>query len=163
MRRAALLMSAAALVLGVGTASAQGKSFEGKWTLVPDAAAPPAGGRGGGFGGLGPEVTITQDAKTLTTTRTTPNGEVKAVYNLDGSESKNSAAGRGGAMTESVSKAKWDGDKLVITTTSNFNGTPVERSMTLMYDSMGMLSVEATNPGRGGGAPTTTKQMYKKG
>ncbi|MCE7885311.1 MAG: hypothetical protein DYH08_15890 [Actinobacteria bacterium ATB1] len=38
-------------------------------------------------------------------------------YNLDGSESKNMMMGRGG-QTEQVSKAKFDGNKLVITTTT---------------------------------------------
>jgi hypothetical protein len=161
MRRTALFLSAAALVFSAGVAQAQGKSFAGTWALAGDAAAAP-GGRGGGFGGLGPEVTITQDAKVLTTSRTTPNGEVKSVYNLDGSESKNTTAGRGGAPMESSSKAKWEGDKLVITTTSSFNGNSFERTMALSMDSMGMLVVEATSPGRGGGAPMTTKQMYTK-
>lgn len=162
MRRFALLMSAAALVVGSNVATAQGKSFAGKWTMVADPAAPAAGGRGGGFGGLGQEVTITQDAKMLMTTRTTPNGEVMAMYNLDGSESKNSSAGRGGVAMESKSTAKWEGDKLTITTTSDFNGTAFTRTMSLALDGSGNLIVESTNPGRQGGAPTTTKMTYKK-
>ena len=46
---------------------------------------------------MGTEMTITQDSKTLTITRTTRGGESKHVYNLDGSESRNTiAGGRGG-------------------------------------------------------------------
>ena len=51
-------------------------------------------------------VTIAQDAKTITITRTTQQGETKSVYNLDGSESKN-CDGRGGAATDVISHAKW--------------------------------------------------------
>ncbi len=111
---------------------------------------------------LGQGATITQDAKTLTVTRTTQNGEVKSVYNLDGSESKNSAPGRGGAMMESTSLTKWDGNKLVITTSTSFNGNPITSTTTLWLDTSG-------NPPRGdaasnfnGGAATTTTMTYKK-
>src|SRR5687768_5772954 len=126
MRRISLLATAAATVLFVAGLSAQAKpDFSGKWTLVPgDAAAAPGGGgggggrgggRGGGGGGqfCGQECTITQDATTLTVTRTTQAGEQKAMYKLDGSESKNTQQGRGGA-TEVVSKAAWDGSKISI-------------------------------------------------
>ena len=161
MRKAAVFMGAAALILGATTVSAQGKNFAGTWTVVADpAAAAPAPGRGGGRG-LGQGGIIAQDAKTLTITRTTQNGEVKSVYNLDGSESKNTLT-MGGNAVEQTSKAKWDGDKLVITTTMNFNGNAVESSMALSLDASGQLVVESTGAGRGGGPPTTTKMTYKK-
>ena len=38
----------------------------------------------------------TSNAATLTVTRTTQMGELTSVYKLDGSESKNTVAGRGG-------------------------------------------------------------------
>ena len=114
MRRNFLMAGALALVLAVPAANAQDKpNFSGSWTLVPDPNAP-TGGRGGG-GGLGQAATITQDAKTLTVTRTTQQGEVKTVYNLDGSESKNMMSMRGGQV-EQVSKATWKGKELLITT-----------------------------------------------
>ena len=116
MRRNVLMAGALALVLAVPAANAQDKpNFSGTWNRVTDPNAAPTGGRGGGRGGIGMTATITQDAKTLTITRTTQNGEVKTVYNLDGSDSKN-MAGRAGQQTEQVSNAKWDGNKLVITT-----------------------------------------------
>jgi len=161
MRKAAAFMGAIALIVGANTASAQGKNFAGTWTVVPDpAAAAPTPGRGGGRG-LGQGATIAQDAKTLTITRTTQNGEVKSVYNLDGSDSKNTLT-MGGNSVEQVSKAKWEGDKLIITTTMNFNGNNVESSMALSLDASGQLIVESTGAGRGGGPPTTTKMTYKK-
>jgi hypothetical protein len=134
MRRIPFLAVAIAAGFMVVSLAAQKSDFSGKWTLVPDPAAAAAGGggrgggRGGGGGGFcGPECTITQDATSLTVTRTTQAGEQKATYKLDGSESKN--PGRGGA--EVVSKAAWEGNRVVI---------------------------QASQPGRDGGAPTTVKQ-----
>jgi hypothetical protein len=161
MRRAAILMSAAALIMGATNVSAQAKpSFAGTWTAIVDPSAPPAQGRGG-RGGLGQGGTIAQDGKTLTVTRTTQNGEVKSVYNLDGSESKNTMT-FGGNSVEQTSKTRWDGDKLVVTTSSTFNGNPVETTMVMSLDAAGNLVVEATGPGRNGAPPTTTKTSYKK-
>ena len=94
-------------------------------------------------------------------TRTTQNGEIKSVYNLDGSESKNTMQGRGGP-TEQVSKAVWDGAKLVITTNFQMGDNAVTRTQTLALDASGNLTVTVTGPGRGGEVTTTT-QTYKKG
>jgi hypothetical protein len=188
MRRATVLFTAAALVVASATGYAQAKpSFAGKWTLVPpaDAAAGGGGGgggrggRGGGGGGIGMEPTIVQDANTLTITRMQGQTEVKSVYKLDGSESKNMMAagggrgGRGGAdaaaappaPVEVVSKAKWDGNKIVIVTTNpgRGGGAPTESTMTLSIDASGNLVVEQSRPGRDGGAPMLTTQTYKKG
>jgi len=161
MRKTAVFLSAAALVFSATQLTAQAPSFAVAWTMVVDPAAPaPAGGRGG-RGGLGQAATIVQDVKTLTITRTTQNGEVKSVYNLDGTDSKNTM-NFGGNPIEQTSKAKWDAGKLVITTSSSFNGNAFETTMVLSLDASGNLVVDSTSPGRGGGAPTTTKTTYKK-
>ena len=93
----------------------------------------------------------------LTITRMQGDQTVTAMYNLDGSESKNTVAGRGGQQ-EQVSKAVWDGSKLTITTTVGQG----EQKRVLAMEG-GNLVIEQTNPGRGGGAPTTAKVVYKKG
>ena len=160
MRRTTFFMSAAALLLAAPSAFAQAKNFAGKWTAIVDTTAAPTGGRGGR--GLGMSPTITQDDKTLTITRTTQAGEIKSVYNLDGSESKNTVT-MGGNSVEQVSKTKWDGDKLVITTTSNMGGNTIETTTVLSKDASDNLVVQYTAPGRGGGAATTTTTTYKKG
>lgn len=162
-RTSVVVMAMAALAIAGSTAAAQGKNFAGGWTVIldPAAPAPPAGGRGGGRG-LGQAATIAQDDKTLTVTRTTQAGEIKSVYNLDGSESKNTLS-MGGNSVDQVSTAKWDGAKLVITTSANFNGNAFTTTMAMWMDEAGNLAVETTSPGRGGGAPTTTKMSYKKG
>ncbi len=151
--------------LAAGVLAQATPNFAGKWTLVPDPGAPATGrgGRGGGMmGGLGMEATIAQDAKTLTITRTTQAGEVKSVYNLDGSESTNTMT-FGENSVQLVSTAKWNGAKLLITTSSNFGGNAFETTMSLSLDG-GTLVVESTRPDfQGGGAPVTSKTIYKKG
>ena len=163
MRRQVFAGSVLAMVFAVSAAFAQSKpSFAGKWTIVPDPnAAAATGGRGrGGFGGLGQEFTATQDEKTLTVTTTNAQmGEMKSTYNLDGSESKNPLNFNGNSI-DRVSKAKWDGAKLVITTTTNFNGNSLESTQTWSLDASGNLLVESTS--NFGGNPTTTKSTYKK-
>jgi hypothetical protein len=157
-----MFMCAAAVVLGTAGVLAQTTpSFAGKWTMVPDATAQ-GGGRGGGFGGLGTAATIVQDDKTLTITRTTQAGEVTSVYNLDGSDSKNTMNFNGNAF-EQTSKVTRDGNALVITTTGDFGGNVFETSMKLALDASGTLTLEATRPDfQGGGAPIVTKAIYKK-
>ena len=163
MRRALSAAAEALMVFASATAFAQSKTnFAGKWTLVPDpnAAAAGGGGRGRGMGaGLGQEFTAEQNDKTLTVTTTTQMGTTKAVYNLDGTESKNPITFNDQTI-ERVSKVKWDGAKLVITTTSNFGGTPRESTQTWSLEG-GNLIVESTSNFTG--TPTTAKTTYKKG
>ena len=187
MRRMSWLATAAAAALFVAGVSAQGKpDFSGKWTLVPAegaAAAAPGGGapggggpgggggrgRGGGGGGqfCGQECTITQDGTTLTVTRMAQGGEQKMVYKLDGSESKNSQAGRGGQATEIVSKAMFEGNALSITTQrpGRDGGPGITQKTTLTLNAGQMEVVNAVEGGAGGpggGAPGGGKQVYKK-
>ncbi|HEY3933987.1 MAG TPA: hypothetical protein VGL65_05150 [Gemmatimonadales bacterium] len=159
MRRAALFLSAAALMVSAVALSAQTTNFAGKWTMVPDPNAA-TGGRGGG-GGLGMEVTIAQDDKTLTTTRTTQNGDVKSTYNLDGSESTNTMS-FGGNSIDQKSTGKWDGPKFTITTTRTGQNGPTTSTMALWLDASGNLMIASTNPPRGGGDPVTRTFTYKK-
>ena len=169
--RSSLRVLAIAVVTVALAASAFAQArpdFSGKWVMDPASApAPPAGGgggRGGGRGGgagFGQEFEAKQDAANLTITRVQGDQTVVAVYKLDGSESKNMVAGRGGQQ-EQVSKAAWEGSKLSITTTLNFGGNAIEQKRLLSLEG-GNLVIEQTAPGRDGGAPTTTKLVYKKG
>ena len=167
MRRNFLVVAVVLMFGAAASLAAQAKpDFSGKW--VADAAAAPAapaggggggGGRGGGRGGFGNEFTIAQSATTLTITRMQGDQTVTTVYNLDGSESKNMVAGRGGGEpTAQVSKAVWDGAKLVVTTTAP-NG---EQKRVFAMEG-GNLTIETTQPGRDGGPGTPKKATYKKG
>ncbi|HVZ20361.1 MAG TPA: type II toxin-antitoxin system HicA family toxin [Vicinamibacterales bacterium] len=160
MRRVAMLIGAAAVVcLAAGVVAQTMPDFAGTWTLVPDPNAPD----GPGFGGLGTAATIVQDAKTLTVTRTTQFGEIKSVYNLDGSDSKNSITGPDGSSFDLVSKAVWNAGHLDVTTTGDFGGNSFQTKMSLSLGSDGTLVVDTERPDfQGGGAPVKAKMTYKK-
>jgi len=147
-----------ATVVSITIAAAQAPpNFAGKWTLVPDPNAQP------GMGGLGSEATITQDASTLTITRTNQMGTFTSNYKLDGSESKNVLNFQGNSVDQ-LSTAKWDAAKLLVNTKMDFGGNLVEIKMVMALDpASGNLLVETTRPDfQGGGAPITTKMAYKK-
>jgi len=157
MKRAMSLAAAVLIVIAAAVSAQTPPNFAGKWTLVPDPAAPAPGG-------MPPSQTLTivQDAKTLTVTRTIQMGEFTTVYNLDGSESKNTLNFNGNSIDQ-VSKTKWDGEKLIVNTTMSFENTPVEFSMVISQDAAGTLGLETTRPDfQGGGGPITTKSTYKK-
>ena len=155
MRRATTAMVMMAILGTTGLLAQAPPNFAGKWTLVPDPNAP--------AGGMAAQaIAITQDANTITLTRTTQMGEFTATYKLDGTESKNTVTVQGNSI-EQLSTAKWDAAKLKIDTTMNFQGQPVQVSTALSLDPSGNLLVESTRPDfQGGGAPITTKTTYKK-
>jgi hypothetical protein len=152
------LVTIIAAVASITIAAAQAPpNFAGKWTLVPDPSAQPGMG-----GGLGTEANITQDASTLTITRTTQMGTFTSNYKLDGSESRNVLNFQGNSVDQ-LSIAKWDGGKLLVNTKMDFGGNAVETKMVMSLDPSGTLLVETTRPDfQGGGAPITTKAAYKK-
>jgi len=151
----------ATAVFAVATlAFAQKPDFSGTWTLDPEAsgtaggAAAGGGGGGGGRGGgglLGQSGTIKQTPDTLTIDRTMGENKVTASYKLDGTESKNTMMGRGGTPMESVSTAKWDGSKLIITSKVGEN-----ESTQVLSLAGNVLTIETTN------ARGTQKRVYKK-
>ena len=167
MKRAAVLVSALAVVLYTVGMSAQGASFAGKWAMDPASApAAPAGGgggggRGGGRGGGGPvsgmEVTIMQDASSLTINKTQGQNAVTLKYTLDGKDSKNTIMGRGGEVTQ-TSQATMAGGKITITTTADMGRGPTTTKQVLSMEG-GNLVVE--NMGADG--TSMGKITYKKG
>ena len=149
----------AAAVLAVATlAWAQKADFSGTWTLDAEASGAPAGGGGGGGGrggGLGQGGVVKQTADTLSIERTVGDNKVTANYKLDGTESKNSMMGRGGAAVEQTSTAKWDGQALVITTKMDMGNGPQESTQRWTVNGS-VLTIETTN------ARGTQKMVYKK-
>jgi len=155
MKRARVGIIAAAIFAVASMAYAQKPDFSGTWTLDAEASGAPAGGgggggRGGGGLGNGPAV-VKQTADTLTIERTMGENKVTSTYKLDGTESKNTMMGRGGTPMESVSTAKFDGTKLVITTKVGENETVQTWSL-----AGGVLTIDST----GGRRPS--KRVYKK-
>jgi hypothetical protein len=114
MKRVLVLAAMTAVVLPF-VARAQGKpDFSGSWTLDASRSDAPVGRGGRGGGAAGPvTLTIKQTAAELTIETRRADQSQTATYKLDGSENKNEVMGRGGAQTV-VSKAHWDGAKLVI-------------------------------------------------
>ena len=154
MPRVTTILSVAAVVLMAAGLIAQAKpSFAGEWKIAGDLDS------GGGRGGPGIDLTITQDATAVTVEYRGGQAPapVKLTYKLDGSVSKNMMAGRGGAPTEQVSKAMWAGNTLVVTTTT---GAGEEKRAFSMEG--GSLVVETSAPARNGGAPNITNLTYKK-
>lgn len=110
MRRVTALFSAATVVLTAAGLAAQGKpGSAGDWKMLPP---------GGGHGDPGVDLVITQSATAMTVEY--PRGPApaapKLTYKLDGSVSRNTIAGRGGAPTEQVFEAMWAGNNIVVTT-----------------------------------------------
>ena len=142
MRRVLLLAVMTAVVLPFAARAQMKADFSGTWTL--DAArsdAPMAGrGGGGGGGGRGPAgpVVIKQTATEIVIG--------PATYKLDGSPSMNE--GRGGQI---ASKAKWDGAKLVIETTRDFQGMTIttKETRSLSADGKDMTVESATTTPQG--------------
>lgn len=161
-------MSAAAVAFMASNAFAQAKpNFAGTWTQVVDSAAQAqamaggGGGRGGrGGGGLGPMFTATQDANNLTVTQTRGQNTVVSVYHLDGSDSKNTPPGRGGAPgTEQISKVTWEGSNMAITRSQDMNGMAMVIKQVWSLDAAGNLWIETQRDGTAMGM----KAQYKKG
>ena len=158
MKRARIGILATA-VLAVATMAFAQADFSGSWAPDVDPAAAPAGGGGGGGRGGGmfnTPMTVKQTKDTLTIERTVGENKVVQTYKLDGTESTNTQMGRGGNSMEIKSVAKWDGQKLVITSKQpGQDGAIVENTQTWSVAG-GLLTIDRT----GGRGPSSTK--YKK-
>ena len=156
--KAGVIAAAVFAVATVGFAQGAKVDFSGSYTFVPPADAPAGGGGGGGGRGMmaGP-MTVVQKGDTLTIERTAGENKIITSYKLDGTESVNKQMGRGGNEVEIKSVAKWDGNKLVITSKRpGMDGNVMETTETWTLDA-GTLTIETT----GGRGPQ--KRTYKKG
>jgi hypothetical protein len=173
---------AAALIV-VSTVTAPGAqtppNFAGRWTTDAPVAASPAGRAGGGrrgrpdmSSGWGSTITITQDARQLTVeyaffSRGDLQPALKFAFALDGTETRNTVRmGRGPQLERS--RAAWDGQTLVITTTHAFRdpGTGKEGTMDvvrrLSLESADSLVVETVRGGVLGGPSDQTRTVYRR-
>jgi len=118
---------------------------------------PQCGGRGGQRMGGG-SFTVTQDAATLTQTRTGQDGTERSTkYALDGKETVNTF-GQG----ESKPTATWsaDGKSLTIVTKMNFDGNERTTSAVWSLVDANTLSIVSTRQGQNGEVKTT--MIYNK-
>jgi hypothetical protein len=173
----ALILAAA---LSAARAAQPPVDFSGQWTLEPPAIAttpavpgtPAAAAAPGDMGsGWGTPMTIAQDAAALTVeytvfSRYDLQPPLRFRYLLDGSEGRTTVLlGRGEHVERS--RARWDGQALVITTTISVieRGVPpftAEMTRRLALESPGTLVVEVTRTGVLGGPATTTRAVYRK-
>jgi hypothetical protein len=158
MKKFAFLAVVLAVVLALPAfATAQAKpDFSGKWIQDMEKSDQAGGGRGP----AGPQsLTVTQSATELTIERETPNGTMKTVYKLDGTESENST-GRGTSKTKST----WDGAKLVTagSQTMNMQGNEVTMEMKEVrsLEADGTMVVVTTTQSQMG--ERTRKVVFKK-
>lgn len=178
MRATTIFLTTAVTLALVSPASAQDRpDFSGSWALAestggiggrmlsgapgqaPQGAAatraPGQARQGGGAimmrGGLGQTVTITQAARTLVIVQTTPQGEIRSTYNLDGSPSRN-ALNLPGGRTEVISTARWEDNALVIVTPNPMDDGASRTFMTLSLNAGGDLFVETVRVGAAGAA-----------
>ncbi|HET7619555.1 MAG TPA: hypothetical protein VFK20_13695 [Vicinamibacterales bacterium] len=155
--------------------------FSGNWTLEPPAIAltpavpgTPAGAAAPGDmgSGWGSTITITQDATRLTVaypffSRYELQPPLTFTYALDGSETRNAVMMGRGEQVE-LSRARWDGQALIIVTTYRVDdravGKPFVAELTrkLRLESPTTLIVEATRAGVLGGPSSTTRSIYRK-
>lgn len=153
-RRFVLIALLAFVVALPAMAIAQTPNFSGKWIQDMEKSDPAMGGRGP----AGPQnLTITQTATEITFERETPNGVMKTVYKLDGSESVN-AMGRGGEVT---SKSAWEGGKLVTKYSRTMGQTTVEVMETRSIEADGTMTVVTVTKG-GPQGDMTRKMVFKK-
>ena len=154
----------AAVLITVVSAGAQQKpDFSGAWVLVQDRSSQTMKGSVvvSVSGLLGDKFSAVQDAKTLTLTITVAalGRDIKAVYNLDGSESRNLNPAGGGPDEPIFSRASWEGDKLVILTrgTTLVDGKPLETKRVIWLEKDGLLAIERSAEG----APTL-RSVYQR-
>jgi hypothetical protein len=162
------------LLLAASATAQQRPDFSGRWQLVPEANAAASSARsipamGSGWGA---DLSIAQDAATLTIEFTTyvrydMQPATRLVYRLDGSESKNTInVGRG--PQDQIATAAWDGGKLTLTivrafkTSSGEKPATVRSTQTLSLEAPATLVVETSHGAALGGKPSTSRSTYKK-
>jgi hypothetical protein len=156
--------------------------FSGRWTLEAPAIAstpavpgtPAAAAAPGDMGsGWGSTITIAQDTKRLSVeyavfSRYDLQPPLTFTYPLDGSTSRNSVMMGRGEQVES-SRAQWNGQSLIITTTLQIADRSAGKPFTaelmrrLWLESPTTMVVEVTRAGILGGPASTTRSIYRKG
>jgi len=145
--------TAVAIVLFVAAvAGAQEKpNFSGTWVAISPAEA------------AGQEQNVRHTATTLSTGHESNGGGHGFTYKLDGSESRNELTVHDDPIV-TLSKAAWDGNKVVITSATTYpDGRKLDSKETWSLDSEGRLIVEHTQTMTGQPPRSMTIVSTKKG
>jgi hypothetical protein len=152
--RAIPLTIAALIVFVAGGASLRAQQkpdFTGRWVIV----SPPEG--------KGQEQVVTLVGTSLTKAR--PDGTRKTAYQLDGVERRMPLPSGGTRMAGDITitaAAKWDGDRIVITTITNYSGgMRTEGKDVWSIDAQGRLVIDYTETGPGA-PPKPTKVIFTR-
>jgi hypothetical protein len=132
-------------------------NFAGKWVLDPKSV-------DGGMGPVSMTLTVTQDAKTISTESVaqTQMGEQKTsrVLNLDGSPSKTKLPTPGGDI-EMTATASWDGDAFLVATKGDVQGQPLTFNERWSLDADGK-TLHLQRDGTAMGQSFTLKMTFNK-
>ena len=153
MTRTLSALFACVALLGAPLAAQDKPVLAGTWKLAEPAAPDP----------FTPTVmTVVQDATALTVTTTSQMGEFKTSYKLDGSEAPSPMEFQGMTI-DRMTKLVWEGNKLLLTTSSRMEAQSIEFKSAWSLTADGALATETTVPDfQGGGAPIIVKATYKK-
>jgi hypothetical protein len=166
-------LSALAFLFIVSSAAQPLPDFSGRWIAVPEPAATGDNLAAGPLGsGWGNEVTLTQNATTLTVERAQFSAydmqpPMQFSYTLDGAENR-IILNMGRGPQETLVKTLRQDASLVITTSYRVplpdDGRPetVEMTQVLSLDAPGSLVVTTTLTGLKGGTSSTSTTRYKK-
>jgi hypothetical protein len=176
MRRAPYFLTIAALLVGATAVHAQ-ENFAGRWVaeVLTNGPAGDPGARGRGnaptatnVSTFGNDFLLVQDGKTLTIKRwdTTYADSASNTFNLDGTETKN-----GGLFSNKTSPGpttattKWDGKKLIITSTGGFigaSGNQTGVTTTTLWMTGKQLRIQTDRPGVNGQPPASILAIFNK-
>jgi len=138
--------------------------FAGEWVLSKERSTQTRTGLSATSvsGLLGEKFSAKQDAKTLTLdiSLAALGRPIRAVYNLDGTESRNMNPGGPDQPDEPIfSTAAWDGEKLVLLTRGSalIDGKPLETRRVIWIDADSRLTIERTSEGQ-----PTTRSVYER-
>jgi hypothetical protein len=107
------------------------------------------------------EIKVMQNDKTLTLSSATQPGDVRVAFALDGSETRTALTTKDAAI-ELFSRAAWNGDQLVITTTASWNGNAFASTTIFHLDQSGDLIAETVSTGGQPVARVSGTTRFKK-
>jgi hypothetical protein len=146
-----LLRAIPFVVLGLATLSAQQKpNVSGRWVGVSPSEA------------AGQEQFVKHEGTTLTTSHASEGDGHRAVYSLDGKESRNVIVSHGEEIV-TMSQAAWNGPKLTLTSATTYpDGRKMRSTQIWSLDAEGRLVIEFSQTMDGQPAMTMTVVSVKK-
>lgn len=141
-------ITTAAVMLVVVAGAHQKPNFSGRWVVVSPEK------------GAGTEQVVKHDDKTLSTEHASEGSGHRMIYQLDGVERRNALPSHGAEIVI-LSKAIWDGDRIVITSQATYpNGMKTQSKEVWSLDAQGRLVIDYTESGPGGTPGPTMKVIH---